>query len=82
MQTVNHTLTIDQQKKITATGIDAVLAFSETKLTLSVGGKKLYVAGSGLKIIVFSKTDGNFCAEGEITGVSYGGKSFAAKLFK
>ena len=82
MQASSHQIIIDQRKTITATGIDAVLAFSESKLTLSVGGRKLYVVGSGLKISSFSKSDGSFCAEGEITGVSYGGKSFAAKLFK
>lgn len=65
------------------TGVEGVLAFSESKITLSLkGGGKLYVAGSGLKIAGFSKENGVFTASGSVVGVSYGGKSFAARLFR
>ena len=47
-----------------------------------VSGEKMYVVGTGLKIIGFSKTNGTFNAEGVVSGVSYGGKSFAARLFR
>jgi hypothetical protein len=40
------------------------------------------VLGTGLKITSFSKTSGSFTAEGSVTGVSYGGKTFAARIFK
>ena len=65
------------------TGVEGVLAFSESKITLSLkGGGKLYVAGSGLKSAGFSKENGVFTASGSVVGVSYGGKSFAARLFR
>ena len=78
-----HQISIEQQKKITVSGVDCVKAFSEVKIVLQlVGGEKLHVAGIGLKISGFVKASGVFTAEGEITGLSYGGKSFAARLFR
>ncbi|MBQ7879138.1 MAG: hypothetical protein IJ317_00670 [Clostridia bacterium] len=85
MQEVNvkHTVLIEQRKNITVSGVESVVVFSEVKITLAlIGGEKMYVAGSGLKITAFSKSSGAFTAEGSVTGVSYGGKSFAARLFK
>ena len=82
-ETKNHSVTIERQKSISGNGVASVLAFSETKITLSlVGGTKMYVAGSALKISGFSESNGTFFAVGEITGVSYGGKGFASKLFR
>ncbi len=79
----NHELKIEQRKKITVNGVDCVKAFSEVKIVLLLtGGEKVHIAGMGLKITGFIKASGVFTAEGEVTGVSYGGKSFAAKLFR
>ena len=79
----NHQIQIEQKKKITVSGVDCVKAFSEVKILLSlVGGEKLHVGGFGLKITGFVKASGIFTAEGNITGVSYGGKSFASKLLR
>ena len=83
MQNDIHQVTVTQKKEILVTCIEGVLSFSESKITLGLkGGEKLYVAGSGLKIAGFSKESGLFTATGSVTGVSYGGKSFAAKLFR
>lgn len=79
----NHLVTIEQRKTINVSGVESVSAFSEVKIVLTLcGGDKMHVAGSGLKIVGFSKTNGTFTAEGTISGVSYGGKSFASKLFR
>ncbi len=78
-----HSVGIEQRKTITVSGVESVTAFSEVKIVLTlIGGEKMHVVGTGLKIIGFSKTSGSFTAEGSISGVSYGGKGFAAKLFK
>lgn len=83
MQTEIHQITVTQKRDVAVTGVDGVLAFSESKITLSLkGGGKLFVAGNGLKIAGFSKESGVFTASGNVVGVSYGGKSFAAKLFR
>ena len=81
--TKNHLVIIERQKSISVNGVASVLAFSETKITLSlVGGTKMFVAGSALKISGFSEANGTFNAVGEISGISYGGKGFASKLFR
>ena len=83
MQENKHSVIIEQRKNITINGVESVSAFSQVKILLSLlGGEKMQITGIGLKITGFSKSSGNFTAEGEICSVSYGGKSFAAKLFK
>ncbi len=80
---VKHSVTIEQRKNLAVTAVESVISFSEAKILLSlVGGERMSVIGSGLKITGFSKTSGAFSAEGTVTGISYGGKSFAARLFK
>ena len=79
----NHKLTIENRKSIAVTEVDAVLSFNDTKITLGLlGGTKVTVTGSGLKIVGFSKADGTFWATGTVTGVAYGGKSLVQKFFK
>lgn len=83
LQNQQHSVTIEQRKSITVSGVESVSAFSEAKIALRLlGGESMHVAGIGLKIVGFSKTNGTFTAEGTISGVSYGGKGFVARLFK
>lgn len=82
-ETIKHSVQIEQKKSISICGVESVSAFSWAKIALTLlGGEKMYIAGSDLKIVGFSKTNGTFTAEGNISGISYGGKGFAAKLFK
>ena len=83
MQETKHSVVIEQKKSITVNGVESVTSFSEVKIILSIlGGERMQVLGSGLKITGFSKSSGSFTAEGEVIGISYGGKGFAAKIFK
>ena len=83
LQNQQHSVTIEQRKSITVSGVESVSAFSEAKIALRLlGGESMHVAGIGLKIVGFSKTNGTCTAEGTISGVSYGGKGFVARLFK
>ena len=78
-----HIVNIERRKRITVSGVESVVAFSEIKIVLMLlGGERVFVVGTGLKITGFSKTNGVFTAEGSVSGVSYGGKSFAANLFR
>ena len=79
-----HSLSIEQCKKVTATAIDSVDAFSDKQLVLSYSGGRIAVSGSGMKIVNFSKTSGAFSATGDISSVKYMSKSigFRQKLFK
>ena len=83
MQENKHIVTIEQRKNITVSAVESVVAFSDVKIILALlGGEKMHVVGTGLKIIGFSKTSGAFSAEGSVTGISYGGKNFMSKIFK
>ncbi|MBR2623488.1 MAG: hypothetical protein IKD15_04605 [Clostridia bacterium] len=83
MQEMKHSVVIEQKKNLTVNGVESVSSFSEVKIVLSIlGGERMQVVGSGLKITGFSKSNGSFTAEGEVMGISYGGKSFASKIFK
>lgn len=83
MQDNKHTVTIEQRKNLTVNAVESVVAFSEVKIILSLlGGERMSVVGSNLKITGFSKTNGTFAAEGTVTSVSYGGKSVVSKIFK
>ncbi len=78
-----HSVSIEQRKWISVSGVESVAAFSEVKIVLVLcGGERMHVIGSGLKIVGFSKSSGSFTAEGSVSGISYGGKSFASRLFK
>ncbi|MDE6356306.1 MAG: YabP/YqfC family sporulation protein [Clostridia bacterium] len=79
-----HNLTIEQCKKISASAITSVDSFSPNQIVLSYAGGRIVVAGSGMKIINFSKTSGSFAATGTITGAKYlaAGGSLRQKLFK
>ena len=78
-----HTVTIEQRKRLLVTAVESVVAFSEVKILLSlVGGGRLSIVGTNLKITGFSKASGEFVADGSVTGITYGGKTFVSKLFK
>ena len=79
-----HSLGIEQCKKVTATAITSVDAFSDKQIILSYQSGRIIVAGSGMKIVNFSKTSGAFSATGSVTGVKYSqkGGTFRQKLFK
>ncbi len=70
-QTEQHTITIENRKRITATQIAAVDSFSATQIVLSYAGGRIVVGGNDMKITAFSGTDGRFCAAGTISSVKY-----------
>ncbi|MBQ3020150.1 MAG: YabP/YqfC family sporulation protein [Clostridia bacterium] len=83
MQETKHSVIIEQRKLISVSGVESVNSFSEVRIVLTrVGGEKMSVVGTDLKITSFSKVSGAFTAEGLITGVQYGGKGLAARIFK
>ncbi len=83
-ETAQSVLTIEQQKKITMTGVESVDAFSDTSISLTVNGKKVSVTGIGLKVLAFSKGSGDFSASGGVSAVKFAGAKGKAlqKLFK
>ena len=82
-QAEGHTLSIESRKRITATQIEAVTSFSATQIVLQYQGGKILVNGSDMKITAFSKSSGQFTAQGVIDGVKYSHSGSGIKgLFK
>ena len=83
MQENQHSVMLEQRKSLSISGIESVSSFSEVKIVLVLlGGERMNIIGSGLKITGFSKANGTLTAEGDVMGLSYGGKSLAARIFK
>lgn len=80
----NSVLTLEQQKKLTLTGVSSVDAFSDSSILLTVGGVRVTVGGARLKVTAFSEGSGNFSATGDISSIKYGGakRNFFRRLFK
>ena len=82
-ENIKHSITLEQKKSLTISGVESVASFSEAKIALKLlGGERLNIVGIGLKITGFSKSSGSFTAEGEFIGFSYGAKNFVSKIFK
>lgn len=81
-QTNSSVLTIEGER-LTLTGVDSVDSFSDNLIMLTVGGKRVRIEGAKLKVTAFSKGNGNFAANGEVSSVKFGGaKGRIGKLFK
>lgn len=66
-----QTALIEQQKKITVTGVESVDSFSAQQISLTLDNGKAVVSGENLKIVNFSKSNGNFSAVGKIAGIRF-----------
>lgn len=75
-------LTVEQRKKISLTNVQSVDAFSDEKIVLSVGGQKVVIEGSSLKVLAFSQGSGSFAASGEVRLIKYGTKNKLSSLLK
>ena len=83
MQDTKHSVMLEQRKSLSINGIESVSSFSEVKIVLVLlGGEHMSIIGSELKITGFSKANGTLTAEGNVMGLSYGGKSLTARIFK
>lgn len=78
-QNESHLISIENRKRLTATQIEAVEAFSPTQLVLSYAGGRIIVGGSDMKITSFSKSSGGFSASGTFTSVKYAQKGLGLK---
>ena len=62
---------IEQHKKITMTGVSGVDGLTPREIRLTLESGRAVIAGEGLKIVSFSKANGNFSAIGKIYGIRF-----------
>ena len=85
MQNVEQNiLQLDNQKKLTMSGVVSVDTFSPNQLKLSLEGKSVLVCGDNLKVVNFNKSQGNLLVEGTIFEIKYLNKKPAIikRIFK
>lgn len=77
-------LTLENQSRLTLTGVERVDSFSEHTITLTVSGKRVRIDGSKLKVLSFSEGSGSFAASGQIDAVRYASQQGAGvkRLFQ
>lgn len=77
-------LTVENQSRISMTGVESVDAFSDMSIRLTVNGKRVQITGAKLKVASFASGSGNFSATGEVKEVRYGGAKgkLLSRLFK
>ena len=69
----NSTLTLEDRRKISLTGVESVDAFSDNCIRLTVNGVKVIVTGSKFQLLTFSEGNGSFSAVGVVDALRYGG---------
>ena len=85
MQNVEQNiLQLDNQKKLTMSGVVSVDTFSPNQLKLSLEGKSVLVCGDNLKVVNFNKSQGNLLVEGIVFEIKYLNKKPAIikRIFK
>ena len=70
-ETKQSILTLENQNKLTFSGVERVDAFSDRAIVLTVNGKRVRIEGSKLRVLAFSEGSGNFSASGTVDGVRY-----------
>ena len=81
----SHIITVYDKKRVNATTVLEVLAFSEKEVKFRLTDKStLLIAGNNLKIVGFDNNTGNASIIGDIISIKYKTKedSFLKKVFK
>ena len=68
-----QTLTLENRKHITLSGVKSVDSFSPQGMKLTTDGGKVNILGENLKVLSFSKQSGAFSAEGRVDGIRFSG---------
>ena len=66
-----QTLTVEQQKKLTMTGVVSVDGFNDETVTVTLNEGRMQILGEGLKVLAFSKTTGNLIIDGKIITIKF-----------
>ena len=81
-----HKLTLDQRKRLTATGVIEVVRFEDTLVVLRTGMGTLAIQGSQLKLKNLTAENGQLAVEGDIAGLMYqedrSGQGFWQRLMR
>lgn len=69
--TLNHSVIIENRKKLSVLGVRECLGFDEETIALNTALGRLTIKGTGLHILNFDTDSGDLTAEGRIHAVVY-----------
>jgi sporulation protein YabP len=69
-----QTLTIEQQKRLTMTGVLSVDGFNEQSVAITLNEGRMQIQGENLKVLAFSKSTGNLSVDGKIFFIKFAHK--------
>lgn len=79
-QTMPHSFTLSERKKLTLTGITEVTGFDDTCVQMQTGHGDLIVQGQQLQLKTLNPEGGNVTVEGEIAAIFYEQQRPAGRL--
>lgn len=66
-----HSVSIDDRKKISVTGVTDVGCFDEEKIELYTSYGELIIRGENLQVVLLSLEQGDVKAEGNVSSIMY-----------
>ena len=81
---LNHKLELENNKRLSLSGVSSLDGFSSQVLNLTINGTKLKVIGQDIKITSYNKSAGTLVADGIFNEFKYAVKSvpLVKKIFK
>ena len=67
----NHTLTLDNRRRASLTGVNEVLGFDENLVSLRTENGEVTITGEGLHVTKLMLEEGQLALEGKIDGIQY-----------
>lgn len=79
-----HSLTLEEQKKLSLTGILNVESFNEKEVSLKLADNMLSITGANLNVEKLNVEEGTLTIMGEIGAIRYSGvkESLMKRIFK
>lgn len=74
-----HSLTLDNRKTLSMTGVNEVISFDEKQLILSTEGGRMTIDGEGMHVTSLLLEEGRISVEGNVSAVTYSGRASARK---
>ena len=78
----NHTLTMENRRRVALTGVNEVLGFDENQVTLMTENGEIALTGEGLHVTKLMLEEGQLALEGKIDGVIYTQRARRKSLFR
>ena len=79
---IAHSVTLENQKRASLTGISAVESFNEKEVQIKTGEISLTIFGENLNVSKFNTENGTLVVDGKINEIKYHDNVKASGVFK